>query len=110
MKKKDKAIGTSNPSSQVIIPTTESSAPIIPTFTGVLEVTPPKDVQDLTQQKADLIDKLPINQVQFVITFDYTDGVFKVSLKDPKDQSRTAFTQWLQNNYPAIPLDRFVIE
>lgn len=109
-KKKGQSKVFPSPTPFIIIPTTDSGSLLAPTFTGVREVTPPKEIKDLTRQKADLIDKLPVNEAQFTITFDYTNGVFKVNLKDPKDQNRTAFTQWLQNNYPSIPLDRFVID
>ena len=80
------------------------------TNTGVLNEQLPEEVQNLATQKKNLRSKLPINNSNFVIVFDYTEDKFIVKLKEPKDTNQTVFEKWLQENYPAIPIDRFIIK
>lgn len=90
------------------IPSTPTEIP--PTSTGVFEEELPKNLQDLSTQKQDLKSKVPINNPNFVITFDYGEDKFVVELQEPKAQSQVRFKEWLNTNYPAIPLDRFIIK
>lgn len=93
-----------------ITPTSQLTPPEShPTFTGVLEETLPPDIQALSDQNQALLRKTPLYQPLFNIDFDYGEDKFIVSLNDPKDQARTSFEDWLKDNYPAIPLDRFIL-
>lgn len=77
-------------------------------FTGVVEEQQiPQAETDLAVQKSALRKKLPLAQPTFTITFDYADDQFVVTLSEPKDTSKNQFNQWLQGNYPKIPIDRF---
>ncbi len=80
------------------------------TQTGALDEQLPQEVQDLTTQKQELKSKLPINNTNFVLVFDYAEDKFIVDLKSPKDTNKNVFENWLQTNYPAIPIDRFIIK
>ena len=93
-----------------ITPTDELTPPEShPTFTGVLEEELPPDLKALSEQKQALKRNVPLTQPLFSIDFDYGEDKFIVSLNDPKDQARTSFEDWLKDNYPAIPLDRFIL-
>lgn len=79
-----------------------------PNFTGVIEDQQiPQAETDLAVQKSELRKILPLTQPTFTITFDYANDQFLVTLSEPKDASKTKFNEWLQNNYPKIPIDRF---
>lgn len=80
------------------------------TQTGVLDEPLSQEVQDLATQKQELKSKLPINNANFVLVFDYGEDKFIVDLKTPKDTNKTVFQNWLAENYPAIPVDRFIIK
>jgi len=78
--------------------------------TGALEEQLPKEVLDLATQKQSLKSKLPVTNTYFTITFDYAEDKFTVTLKEPKTDAKTNFTNWLKANYPAITEDRFVFK
>jgi hypothetical protein len=78
--------------------------------TGALDEQLPPAIQDLATQKQELKSKLPINNANFVLVFDYGEDKFIVDLKNPKETNKTIFEDWLKANYPAIPLDRFIIK
>lgn len=80
------------------------------TSTGVLEEKLPKNLQDLSDQKQALKLIMPLSETYFSITFDYGEDKFIVELKEPKTDSEIKFKEWLTSNYPAIPLDRFMIK
>lgn len=83
---------------------------IPPTFTGVFEKEMPEAEASLVKQKQALKTHLPFTDDNFVITFDYEQDKFIVQLKEPKTNSQIKFKEWLKNNYPAIPLDRFILK
>ncbi len=87
---------------------TETPAPL-PSQTGGLGPQEDEATKKLSEQKQELRFKTPLTQPNFTITFDYSQDKFMVSLKEPKEQSKTKFSEWLVNNYPAIPIDRFII-
>ena len=78
-------------------------------FTGVLEEELPPEVRAESEQMQDLSYKVPITQPLFEIDFNWEEYKFVVTLKDPEDQARTAFEDWLKNNYSGIPLNQFII-
>ncbi len=82
----------------------------VSTQTGALDESLPDTTQNLATQKQELKSKLPINNNNFVIVFDYSVDQFIVTLKSPKDTNKTVFEDWLAENYPAIPIDRFTIK
>jgi heme/copper-type cytochrome/quinol oxidase subunit 2 len=90
------------------IPPTPTEIP--PTSTGVFEEQLPKAEQDLVDQKQALKSKTPLTNPAFTITFDYAEDKFVVELALPKADSQTKFSQWISTNYPAIPLDRFILK
>lgn len=93
-------------------PTLPEASPtlIAPTFTGVKEEELPQNELDLSQQKQELKNKLPIKEAGFTIEFDYAEDKFTVSLIEPKEKSKQDFLGWLKANYPAIPEDRFILK
>ncbi|PIV09333.1 hypothetical protein COS31_03405 [Candidatus Roizmanbacteria bacterium CG02_land_8_20_14_3_00_36_15] len=95
---------------RITTPPTLTPTPILPTSTGVFEEQLPKEQQDLSTQKQALKTKLPINNNNFALVFDYGEDKFIVSLKEPKETNKKVFEDWLKANYPAIPIDRFLIK
>jgi len=83
---------------------------VAPTFTGALDEELPKEERDLVEQKQALKTRLPLTEANFTITFDYGEDKFIVELAEPKAESQVKFNDWLQANYPAIPIDRFIIK
>jgi hypothetical protein len=82
----------------------------IDTFTGAAkEQDIPKEDTELAVQKRNLRRKAPLAADQFTITFNYETDKFTVTLKDPKENAKKTFTEWLGANYPMLPLDRFEI-
>lgn len=100
---------SSKPSASSSLGRMSVSPTLIPAgFTGAdVDQHIPQAETDLSVQKNDLRKKTPLTQPNFTITFDYANDLFLVTLKDPKDASKTEFQQWLQANYSNIPLDRF---
>ena len=97
------------------IPNPGSSVQITPTiippqsFTGASENQQlPPEVQNLGIQKTELRHKTPLTEPFGVITFDYKTDKFIVSLAIPKESNSLLFQNWLTQNYPSIPLDRFI--
>lgn len=80
------------------------------TQTGALDEQLPQKEQDLATQKQELKSKVPINNANFFLVFDYGEDKFIVDLKSPEDTNKTVFENWLKSNYPALPLDRFLIK
>ncbi len=76
-------------------------------FTGVAEENIPQDIIDLSSQKRDLKNKLPLELSTFLVDFDYSEDKFVVTLKDPKDKARTEFENWKNSNYPALNINQF---
>jgi hypothetical protein len=70
----------------------------------------PQEEIDLSTQKYNLRKKTPMKLNGFSILFDYQTDKFNVILLEPKDSSRILFSSWLSENYPLIPLNRFVIQ
>ena len=98
------------PTKIIISPSpTPTLIPIAP-FTGVLDVTLPPALLDLTKQRQDLRNKTPLKEELFTITYDYGEDKFVVDLKEPKAENKLKFEAWKTINYPAIPLDRFQIQ
>ncbi|OGK23970.1 hypothetical protein A2954_07380 [Candidatus Roizmanbacteria bacterium RIFCSPLOWO2_01_FULL_37_12] len=79
-------------------------------FTGVLDEELPPEIKNESEQIQDLSNKVPLTQPQFTIDFNWDEYKFTVSLNEPKDQAKATFEEWLKNNYPAIPLDRFILK
>lgn len=83
---------------------------ILPTgFTGVLDEELPAEIKNESVQIQDLSNKVPLSQPLFNIDFNWDEYKFIITLKEPKDQTRSSFEEWLKQNYPAIPLDEFII-
>jgi len=88
-----------------IIPTT-----ILPTFTGVEEEKIPQEIVDFSQQKLNLIQRLPLKTTNFSIDFDYENDKFIVKLNPPKEESQKKFEDWLKNNYFSTFKDLFIFQ
>jgi len=99
-----------NPSPTLIKIAPENQPTIEATSTGALLGDIPQELIDLTTQKKELRDKVPLKEDKFTIAFDFVADKFIVLLKDPKTETRLIFETWLKNNYPAIPLDRFTFK
>lgn len=68
----------------------------------------PAEQQKQVNQAFDLRQKLPVNQIDFIIEYDYSEDIFIVSLKQPTVESRQKFDIWLStNNFESIPTSRF---
>lgn len=80
---------------------------ITPRFTGA-DFTIPSSLLNAAKQKQALKKKTPITENGFTITYDYQTDLFVVTLSEPKQENKTAFEQWLKQNYPLIPLSKFL--
>jgi len=92
-------------------PNRASTPTLIPLrFTGgdISQDLPP-DVKVFSQQKTELRRKTPLQFSFGDISFDYREDAFILALKEPKDVSQIAFNAWLEQTYPAIPVDQFSI-
>lgn len=109
---------TTNTSLQVLpTPTSIMVAPTIPVqkinitprFTGANVNIPPL-LLNSAQEKQALKKKMPMSETGFTITYDYQSDLFVVTLSEPKNTNRSAFEQWLKQNYSLIPLNKFSIK
>lgn len=101
---------TPTPTSVVVVPTVPSGKIVLtPRFTGANESIP-SPVLNFAMQKQTLKKKLPLTQNEFVITYDYQSDIFVVALSEPKQSNKIVFEQWLQQNYPLIPLNKFLFK
>lgn len=96
---------------KILLPAKAIAPTLIPVKpqTGVREEELPKPVKDLALQKQELRKKTPLQLSGFIISFDYAADKFAVTLQEPKSDTSLSFRTWLKANYPAIPVDRFVI-
>jgi len=98
------------PTSVVVVPTSSSGKIVLtPRFTGANESIP-SPILNFAIQKQALKKKLPFIQNQFTITYDYQSDTFVVTLTEPKQNNKTIFEQWLQQNYPLIPFNKFLFK
>jgi hypothetical protein len=98
------------PTTVIIIPTFPSEKIVLtPRFTGANESIP-SPVLDFAKQKQELKKKTPLAQNIFTLTYDYQSDTFVVVLAEPKQDNKTVFEQWLQQNYPLIPLNKFLFK
>jgi len=120
-----KTDNTTSPTPSTLVPTKKAITPlpssgtirVSPTlvppqvFTGAAIDKPiPQTEADLGSQKTALRRKAPFALSFGTISFDYDNDRFALALSEPKDQSKTAFTTWLKQNYPAIPVEQFAIQ
>lgn len=77
-------------------------------FTGVKEEELPKNLKEYSDQKLDLLKRLPFKTPHFNIDFDYVEDKFTVSYNDPKSTSKNMFSLWLSQNYPALKIEDFL--
>ncbi|MCS6956489.1 MAG: hypothetical protein NZM02_01420 [Patescibacteria group bacterium] len=77
-------------------------------FTGVKEEELPPKIKDYSDQKLDLLKKLPLKMSYFIIDFDYVEDKFTVSYLEPKSSSKNLFSSWLFQNYPALKISDFI--
>ncbi|GIW64256.1 MAG: hypothetical protein KatS3mg092_0189 [Patescibacteria group bacterium] len=75
-------------------------------FTGVKEEELPKEIKDYSEQKLDLMKKLPLKMPYFTIDFDYVEDKFTVTYSD-SPTSKQIFFSWLSQNYPALKMEDF---
>ncbi len=61
-------------------------------------------------QKTALMRQLPYKTNNFIVSFNYADDKFVVTLSEPKEKNKSLFINWLKNNYPALTLTEFVIK
>jgi len=84
---------------------------IPPAFTGAAKDPEiPLEELDSSSQKYILRKKTPFKQNNFSIFFDYSTDMFNVILQDPKDITQASFSAWLNENYSAIPMNRFIVK
>lgn len=91
-----------------IKPTSTIIPPI--SFTGVKEEELPAEIKTLSEQKQALKSRLPLTESLFSIDFSYEQDKFIVQLREPKNEAKVSFENWLKTNYPAIPLTRFIFQ
>lgn len=75
-------------------------------FTGVKEEELPKEIKDYSDQKLDLMKKLPLKMPYFTIDFDYVEDKFTITYSD-SPTSKQLFSSWLSQNYPALTMKDF---
>ena len=91
--------------------TSEQQSNSIPAnFTGVVDEPIPQQIVDLSSQKKDLLQKVPLNLSTFSIDFDYGQDKFVVTLKDPKDQAQKEFEKWRITNYTVLSTGQFLLK
>ncbi|GAB4219192.1 MAG: hypothetical protein Fur009_4110 [Candidatus Microgenomates bacterium] len=90
--------------------TNPTIAPTIPpqNFTGVKEEELPKSIKDYSDQKIDLMKKLPFKTTYFTIDFDYVEDKFTLTYTESVSISKQMFFSWLSQNYPALSLKDFL--
>ena len=88
------------------LPTGIQKIKITPRFTGA-NVNIPPALLNAAQEKQALKKKTPIVTNEYSIQYDYSSDLFVVTLNEPKTENRTAFENWLEQNYPALPLSKF---
>jgi hypothetical protein len=89
---------------------TPSPSPISPGFTGALDETIPPKLIDSTNQKNDLLSKVPLSLTTFTVDFDYSDDKFIVTLKEPRDQAQREFESWKAANYSGLNSEQFILK
>ena len=67
-------------------------------------------VLNAATQKQALKKKTPLTQPGFKIEYSFETDLFTVTLSEPKETNRQVFEQWLKKNYPALILNKFVIQ
>lgn len=93
-----------------VIPSKQPGPTLIePTSTGGQEDIP-KNVEDSAAQKQNLRRKTPFQGNGFMITFDYANDQFIVALQQPTTTNQELFKNWLKQNYPLIPLNKFLLK
>lgn len=83
---------------------------IPPAFTGGGELELSQEELDLSLSVQDLRKKTPLIEENFMITYDYQEDKFIVSLSGNDKISRNEFEKWRQQNYPNIPNNEFIFE
>ncbi len=70
----------------------------------------PASSSNQNKTNADILkSRLPLKTDYFEIeSYDENTGLFKVNLKDPKDENIKVFESWLKIEYPDISLSNFV--
>jgi hypothetical protein len=69
-----------------------------------------KDEQKVLDETGKLIDKLPFENEQFNLFFDYSVNKFVVFYKNKEINNFSVLKEWLiKNNYGNIPMEEFVI-
>ena len=79
-------------------------------FTGYQEETYSNDEIARISQTNTLRESSPFDASFFVVSYNYKTLRFDVVLRGDSITARGKFDQWRTQNYPAIPLERFVIE
>ncbi len=98
------------PTPLVIVPTSSSGKIVLtPRFTGANINIPPL-LLNTAQQKQALKKKTPLTENEFTITYDYQSDTFIVTLSEPKQDNKAVFEPWLKQNYPLIPLNKFLFK
>lgn len=83
---------------------------LFPTYTGAGEDPLTKEELELSQQKFNLLAKLPLKQAEFTVTFDYKNDLFTVTLNEPKTKNAIIFEDWRKKNYPALKQNKFYVK
>ncbi len=95
-------------------PSTSNSSPtLVPVqnFTGVDTTQDlPQNIKDVGSQKTALRKQTPLTLSFGTITFDYGNDIFNVKLIEPTDLNKTRFIAWLNDNYPALTIDKFAFQ
>lgn len=81
-----------------------------PTFTGGGDQEPPKEEIELALASQELRKKLPLIEKNFMITYDYQEDKFVVSLIGNQNISKNDFESWRQKNYPNIQSKEFIFQ
>ncbi len=102
------------PTSIMVIPTVKSVTKteiinITPRFTGANEDIPQPTLSSAMQKQA-LKKKTPVVTTEYSIQYDYSSDVFVVTLNEPKSENKIVFENWREQNYPALPLSKFLLE
>lgn len=66
-------------------------------------------VEEISQinQINELRESSPYDGISFVVSYNYTDYIFDVSLGTPREKALEQFRSWKELSFPSIPDDQF---
>lgn len=93
---------------EVTITTNPNDIPATPPpQTGAVDHEFTDEQQNNIDQERALRRLSPYSATEFMVQYNFDTDLFDVTYNSASDSARIAFEEWRDNQYPAIPLDRF---